>query len=153
MIFSDTPAREYGRVVKFIEETLRELGHDPDGSRESAGEDQTRFRIQRGSAVVFIAVIRQARENILRLVAPILHGAGVTDHAALHRHLLELNLSALYQCAFAIDAAGDVVVTSDRVCRDLDRGEVKSLVDVLAYFADHYDDRLVEQFGGARWSD
>ena len=154
MLFADTPEREYALVVKFVNTTLRDLGYDPDQARlDSPAPEQTRWRIQKGSAAVFITVLHETRQNILRLVAPILHAAGVSEPVRLHRRLLELNLSTLYQCAFALDPSGDVVVTSDRLCVEIDREEVKSMIDVLAFFADRYDDELVEEFGGSRWGE
>ena len=154
MLFHATPEKEFGTVIKLVTQTLTELGYNPATARiETEGDAEARWRIQKGSAVVFISVSRQETQNVLRLVAPIIHPDAVGSPDRLHRRLLELNLSALYQCAFALDAQGDVVVTSDRICRAIDREEVKSLIDVLALFADEYDDALIRDFGGHRWGE
>ncbi len=46
-----------------------------------------------------------------------------------------------------------VIITADRTTRDLDRSEVVEMIERVAAYADKFDDELVEEFGGTRYTD
>ena len=69
------------------------------------------------------------------------------DVARLYRHLLSLNYSSLTGAAFAT-RQNEVVIVAERSTLDLDRSEVKELLEHVQTTADHHDDLLVEEYGG-----
>jgi len=105
------------------------------------------WRVARGSAVAQVMMIEAADFTHLRVEADVMTLDGKVDRPALYAHLLDLN-GSLCGAAFAI--AGDhVLLVTERSTLDLDRSEVRDLIDRLATYADEHDDALVAKFGGA----
>jgi hypothetical protein len=145
-------------ACEMVEKVISDLGLDPEENRLQTEDESVAWGLMRGSAQVFIFV-KPADEDegesfeTLQIVAPVMKvpesGGNVT---ALYQRLLELNAQELTGVAFGLK--GDtVVITTDRSTEDLDRSEVKEMILRVGYFADLYDDALVNQFGGNRFSD
>ncbi len=133
--------------VAMIEDVLRELGHNPDTSRLQSARTEPTWGVTRGSARVAISLINRADYVHLRVVAPILTIDAGVDVPRLHAHLLALNARDIAGAAFAT-AGQEVQLVSERSTIDLDRSEVKDLIDRVSRYADEWDNKLVEEFGG-----
>ncbi|MBW2731049.1 MAG: YbjN domain-containing protein [Deltaproteobacteria bacterium] len=137
-----------------IESVIRELGLDPEQNRLNT--EGPAWGLARGSAEVFIFVNpgnEDERGNHLQCVSPVMKVPETSaNQLALFQHILHLNASELTCAAFALK--GDtVVLTADRSTLDLDASEVRDLVLNIGYYADLYDDSLVNEFGGKRHTD
>jgi hypothetical protein len=70
------------------------------------------------------------------------------DNSALHKHLLTLNASG--PGTFFCLRNDLVILAYAREVEGLDYVELKTTVDDIRYFADYWDDILMEQFGGSK---
>jgi hypothetical protein len=132
-----------------IEDVLIELGHVLEKARAQFPECERAWRISKGSATVEIALLKREDDNWLQVSASVMTPGPRTDTAALWRKLLSLNYERASVACFAL--RGDtVVIIGQRSTRDLDRGEVITLISTVSDDADDYDDRLVKEFGGRR---
>ncbi|MGE0785888.1 MAG: YbjN domain-containing protein [Sandaracinaceae bacterium] len=145
---------EVARAIALVERTITALGVDPAASR-SQRDGHVAYALRRGSARILIAVhapSEELNEGRLRVIAPVVHLAGVTREAELYRHLLEANARELVGAAFAV-SGDEVVVVTERSVRDLDASEVDAMVRTVGRLADRYDDELAAAYGAARSSD
>ena len=144
---------ELGKAKKMIEAVLRGTGVDPDESRVTAVEGGAAWAVARGSAALMIALNpgRTGDPGHVRMISPIVKIYN-DRKLELFERLLELNASELQGTAFGI-AGQEVVLVSERSVRGLDRSEVEEMLAAIGYFADQYDDLLVEEFGGIRVCD
>ena len=141
-------------TVKMIETVLTELGLAPKDNRLAT--KGYAWGIAKGSAEVFIFVNPGSGDdpgNHLRCVSPVMvFPEAPTNQLALFRRLLELNAEELSGAAFGLK--GDtLVITTERSTVDLDASEVQAMILLVGYYADHYDDLLVTEFGGKRHAD
>ncbi|MEZ4409050.1 MAG: YbjN domain-containing protein [Polyangiales bacterium] len=146
---------EVARAVKLVEGVIEGLGLDPSRLRvEVPGEHSHGWSLMRGSAPVAV-FIRAPRENedspLLRVVAPIVK-IDPASEGALHKRLLELNAHGLGPCAFGV-LHDRVVVVAERRTTDLEPAEVGHLIQHVGAVGDHYDDQLIQSFGGTRIGD
>ena len=119
-----------------------------DDSRiEGPEPDLPAWRVQKGSAYVFVYVTPHEEDNVLRVIAPVLQIAPGTDERPLFRHLLELNAGEVAGAAFGV-REDQVVLRAERSTLDLDPSEVTDMIRRVENFADKYDDVLVARFGG-----
>ena len=146
-LFANAQEANIRSCVSMIEDVLASLGHSPDLSRVPGKDTYPAWRVQKGSAHVFILLDGVAGENFLRITAPVIHVDPAADKVGLYQKLLELNRTEVYGAAFALDGSV-VVLTSQRSTTDLDRSEVLDLVKRVEEYADKYDDLLVDEFGG-----
>ncbi len=109
---------------------------------------------QHGSADIYIFLSPgDAGENYIQVVSPVmLPTAESLARPELLRRLLELNATELTGAAFGL-REDEVVLTTDRSTAGLDRVELDEMIRRIAEYADHYDDLLTVEFGGARHSD
>lgn len=143
---------EIERAVGLIEDAIAGLGVEPAKVRVEAPPGNHRaWSLRRGSAGVAV-FIREPRDGDaapwLRLAAPIV----VVDPekaGELYLKLLELNARGLGAVEFGV-LDGRVLVVAERRTVDLEPAEVAWLIERVGVVADHYDDVLVERFGGAR---
>jgi len=127
-----------------VEEVLRELGHKSDRIKDPGALHA--WQIEKGSAVIRVALIHRAEFTHLRVSAIVMTLDAKVDRTALFGHLLDLNLT-LCGAAFAID--GDrVVLVGERSTLDLDRSELSEAIQRITMYADEHDDVLVARFGG-----
>ncbi len=147
-------AAEFDTAKKLVEEVVTRIGLDPDKVRGENRADLVTWSIQRGSAVILVAVAKSDRGDSasLRAISPIMSLPPEAKLLPFFRRLLELNGHGLVNAAFGI--MGDrVVVKSERPTAFLDAAEVEQIILQLSAVADTYDDRLVNEFGGERASD
>ena len=139
-----------GKARKLVESVIKDLDIDPEEcSLEGAGEGAA-WRVARGSAHVMIAInpAGEGKAARLRIISPLIQMDENTS-MALFRRLLELNGTELPGIFFGV--IGDkVVLLAERSVAGLDRAEVAELLSSIGFYADKYDDDLVEQFGGTR---
>jgi hypothetical protein len=150
-LFSDPREANLRSCITMVEEVLQSLGHKPDESRVAGEEPWPAWKVEKGSASVYILMDGRGTENFLRIVAPVMQLDPTVDRAKLNQHLLELNHGEVYGACFALDKARDLVVLlCERSTVDLDRSEVLDLVKRVEEYADKYDDILVDEFGGQK---
>lgn len=147
-LFADGREANIKSTIAMVEDVLLELGHFVNDCRAQPEQDeQHAWQIRRGSASVRIGLGLRDEVPQLRVVSTVLTLDEHVDQAALFRRLLGLNRTALCSAAFALDGAYVQIVT-ERSTIDLDRSEVFDLIRRIELYADEYDDRLVEEFGG-----
>jgi hypothetical protein len=134
-------------MVAMIEDVLVELGHFLEECRVSDPATRRAWRIFRGSAAAHIALLDRADFLHLRILSPVMTLDDSVDRAALFRHLLTLNGSAVRGVAFAL-AGDEVQLVAERSTLDLDRSEVLDMVERVLRHADEHDDALVATYGG-----
>ncbi len=134
---------------KLVDTVILELGLDPaKNRRETTDANRLAWQLRRGSAAVYIFLDARPDSNYLQVVSPVMK----YDEAKafpLFRRLLELNSSALFGLAFGVK--GDTVLLSaERSTMDIDRSEVKWMISNVGRVADHFDDKLIAEFGGVK---
>ena len=72
-LFSDPREANLRSCVIMVEEVLQSLGHPPDRSRVPGREPWPGWKVQKGSASVFILMEGRGAENFLRIIAPVMH--------------------------------------------------------------------------------
>jgi hypothetical protein len=139
-----------GKARKLVESVIKDLGIDPDESALDGAGDGVAWRVARGSAHVMIAInpAGTGKAARLRIVSPLIAMDEETSPALLRR-LLELNGTELPGVAFGV-IGNKVVLVAERSVAGLDRAEVVEMLSVIGFYADKYDDDLVEEFGGTR---
>src|SRR5688572_4632131 len=126
MLFSNKRESNLRSCVQMVEDTITSLGHSVEASRLSK-EGLPAWRVQKGSAHVYIVLSARDEKNYLRVTAPVLHVEAGVDRLKLYQRLLELNETHVSGAAFAL--RGDtVMLTIERVTVDLDPSEVLDLV-------------------------
>ena len=138
-------------TITMIEDVLIELGHFVNECRTEVPGTLRAWRIQKGTATVRISLVDRDDFTHLRAASAVMHLDAAVSRSALYAHLLEQN-AELTGAAFALK--DDVVfVLAERTTLDLDRSEVKDLIDRVQTYADEHDEPLVERFGGALGGD
>ncbi|MCC6746485.1 MAG: YbjN domain-containing protein [Deltaproteobacteria bacterium] len=152
-LFSSSQGSNLRATTKMVEAVISELGLSPEGNRLQTETGEPAWGLMRGSAEVFIFLHQGPsgdEGNHLRVVSPVLTlPADTAAQLRLLRRLLQLNATELSGVAFGLKGE-TVVLTADRTTVDLDPSEVKDIVLRIGYYADHYDDALVTEFGGQR---
>ena len=151
-----TRIEDLDSIRAVVEGVISELGLSAIENRIRTDDGHPAWGLMRGSAQVFI-FIKPDKENepyhSLQIIAPILRiPERGSNLLSLYRHLLSLNVQELSSVAFGIQD-DTVVIIADRSTEDLDQSEIKDLVLRIGFYADLYDDALVTQFGGTRYSD
>ena len=154
--FSSKTEANLRTTRKMVEEVIDSLGLVPEENRLPTDDGSPAWGLLKGSAEVFIFIIAGNGDEeyaSLQVVAPVMRLPESTkNQAALFRRLLEINTEALSGLAFGVK--GDTaVLVSDRSTEDVDASEVRNMILRVGYYADRYDDELVHQFGGRRYSD
>ena len=155
-LFGNKQDANFKATREMVEQVIAELGLSSDENQLQTDDGSLGWGLMRGSAHVYV-FIRPGPEdeesNSIQVVSPLLKlPEGSKTRLALFQHLLQLNTQELTGAAFGIKD-GTVVIISDRTTHDLDRSEVMDMILRAGYFADLYDDALVTQFGGLRYSD
>ncbi len=142
------------KAKKTIEAVLKGLELDPGKSSIEGTGGGFAWQIARGSADVMIALnpSQGGAAPRLRLVSPIVKMRdGVPTKLA--TTLLTLNGTELPGLAFGLIQGDVIVLVAERSVADLDKGEVEELLRLTGFYADKYDDVLVDEFGGTRVCD
>jgi len=156
-LFENEREANLSSTVAMIEDVLVELGHflnecrvdAPSGEASGflAAAEHREWRVVKGSASIRITLIDRDDFLKLRVVAPVMTFDENVDKTALFTRLLSLNTEAVFGAAFALNDT-EAVLVSERSTLDLDRSEVLDLIRRVEDYADYYDDKLVEEFGG-----
>lgn len=142
------------KMRKLVEAVIRSRNIEPDNNTVTAMEGGAAWAISSGSAAVMIALNPGSTPDAfsrLRMVSPIVK-IDIDSNPDLLRRLLELNGTQMPGIAFGL-INDEVVLVSERSVRGLDRSEVEEMLVMVGYYADKYDDLLVEEFGGDRVCD
>lgn len=159
-LFANQRETNLQSTVALVEEVLRDLGHDPQATRQpGTGEpsSDTRdssqatdslhaWRIVKGSAVTLVTLANRTLFTHLRVCSVVMTIDDKVDKNALYAHLLALNAN-LCGAAFAIEG-NKVLMMSERSTLDIDRSEVRETIRRVTTYADDHDDALVGTFGG-----
>jgi hypothetical protein len=139
-----------------VEKVIAELGLSNEDNRLQTEDGSLAWGMMRGSAQVYIFVRPGAEEddyNSIQVVSPVMRiPENDSIRLMLYKHLLTLNTQEITGAGFGIKD-DTVVIIADRSTEDLDHSEVKDMILRVGFFADHYDDALVTQYGGLRYSD
>jgi hypothetical protein len=118
-----------------------ELSKLPSIELDSAGHAE----LQRGSATIGINVLE--RQGVLMIFAPVMD-VPITGREAFYRTLLDMSFVATQDAAFAIDGPREkVVLRALRRLSALDYEEFEDLIVTVGQVADHFDDRLISEYG------
>jgi len=151
----------FERTVKLVETVIQGFGLDANKNRLDTNDGSTAWALMRGSAevLIFLNPAKEANHpNYMRVVAPCWR-LPAENQQAIFRRLLEFNARDLWGTAFGLmspqnnPAVVDAVLVTERTTTDLDRGEIEEILTNIGAAADHFDDKLVQEFGGARLSD
>ncbi len=101
--------------------------------------------LRRGSVTIGINVLE--RQGVLMIFAPVMD-VPITGREAFYRTLLDMSFVATQDAAFAIDGPREkVVLRALRRLSALDYEEFEDLVVTIGQVADHFDDRLIAEYG------
>ena len=141
---------------EMVERVISELNLSPHDNQLQTEDGSPAWGLMRGSAQVFIFIKPGKQDddfNTIQVVSPVMRLPEAPHHqSALFKHLLEINACEITGAAFGLKDE-TIVIIADRSTQDLDRSEVKDMILRIGYFADNYDDDLVNQYGGKRYSD
>lgn len=145
-LFANQRETNLQSTVALVEEVLRELGHDPQATRQTDNDALHAWRIVKGSAVTLVTLANRTLFTHLRVCSVVMTFDDKVDKNALFAHLLDLNAN-LCGAAFAVDG-NKVLMMSERSTLDIDRSEVRETIRRVTTYADDHDDALVGTFGG-----
>jgi hypothetical protein len=134
-------------TVAMVEDVLVELGHYLNECRADYEHALHSWCVVKGSASIRISLVPGGEYAKLRVVSPVITTDARVDVLKLYRTLLSLNCEELSGCAFGT-RQNEVLLIAERSTLDLDRSEVFDLLRRIQEYADYYDDRLVDEFGG-----
>ena len=143
--------KSLSKAKKTVESVLKDLGIRAAENEVESMEGGHAWQVARGSADVMISLVpgNDHTAGRIRVVSPIVKmDGGISQEAAVR--LLELNGTQLPGVAFGLIERDMVVLVGERTVLDLNRLEVQEMLNMVGYYADKYDDLLVEEFGGTR---
>lgn len=133
-----------GQYAGMVEQILLSIGVDPAPARMTV-ETGYGWNFKRGSALIEIYITQAEDVAYFQVLSPILH-LPLTNLLPLYRRLLEFNLQ-ITNAAFGVHQ--DVVyVFSERRLEGMDAQEANTIINMVAQYADEFDDRLIAEFGG-----
>ena len=140
------------RASAAVDAALQSLGVDPAQSvLPMRGDGRVAWSIGKGSVEVYVVLEGEENARMLRVFAPLLT-VPADNLLPLYRRLLELNGEGLSGCFFGL--RGDKVVLGvERAAAGLEKDSIRELILHIAHYADHFDDELVQRFGGQRQAD
>lgn len=131
-----------------VEQILRGIGVDPALARMNV-DSGFGWNFKRGSALIEVYLAQADDITYFQVLSPILH-LPQSQVLPLYRRLLELNLQVT-NAAFGLHT--DLVyVFSERRLDGLDAQEANSIINLVAQYADEFDDKLQAEFGGRLYS-
>jgi hypothetical protein len=146
-LFSNKQEANLRVCIQMVEDAIKHLGHVPDESRIDSADDLPAWKVEKGSAHVYVQLGVDGDRNVLKVTAPVMKLGQAVDEKRLYQRLLELNASIVRGVAFGLRQE-TVVLVAERPTADLDPPEVVDVIKRVEDFADHYDDLLVKEFGG-----
>ena len=133
--------------IKMVEDVIESLGHVPDAARLETGTELPAWRVQKGSAHVYVVFVGREQTTFIKVTASVLNVDATVDRPRLYQHLLELNESHILGAAFALKG-DDVILTVERSTVDLDKSEILAMVSHIEEYVGTYEAKLVAEFGG-----
>lgn len=146
-LFDNERESNLASTVAMVEEVLRGLGHVVDQARVDSPDAERAWDVKKGSAEVAILIVDQDDFWQLRVVSAVMTVDDKVDLPKLYKRVLELNANDVVGAAFAVKGP-HVILVSQRSTRDLDQSEVHDVIHRVQEYADEWDDKLVEEFGG-----
>lgn len=146
-LFANEREANLESTVAMVEDVLIELGHFVNECRRERPGSAQSWTICKGSASIDIDIVEHPKSYRVRVSATVLTINEDVDREALFARLLALNAVEITGAAFALQDP-EVQLLGERPTLDLDRSELRELIDTVRQFADDYDDTLVEEFGG-----
>lgn len=146
-LFANEREANLESTVTMIEAVLIDLGHFVNDCRRIRVGSVHAWTIQKGSASIAIDLMNHTDFWRVRVSAVVMTMDDKLDRLALYERLLTLNAAEVTGAAFALKDE-EVHLVCERSTLDLDRSELDELVSVVRNFADDFDDKLVEEFGG-----
>lgn len=146
-LFANEREANLESTVAMVEDVLIELGHFVNDCRRNREGSTHAWVIRKGSASISIDLIPQEEFWTVKVSAVVMTVDDTVNKLALYERLLHLNAADVTGAAFALEGP-EVLLLRERSTLDLDRSELHSLVSVVRNFADDYDDKLVDEFGG-----
>ena len=146
-LFANEREANLESTVAMMEDVLIELGHFVNECRRERTGSAHSWTIRKGSASIDIDLVEHPKSYRLRASATVMTIDNNVKREALFERLLALNAVEITGAAFALQGA-EVLLLSERSTLDLDRSELRDLVDTVRVFADEYDDKRVDEFGG-----
>jgi len=136
------------QYAELVEQILRGIGVDPALARMNV-DSGFGWNFKRGSALIEVYLAQADDVTYFRVLSPILHLAQ-SNLLPLYRRLLELNLQVT-NAAFGLHT--DLLyVFSERRLDGLDPQEANSIINLVAQYADEFDEKLQAEFGGRLYS-
>ncbi len=127
-----------------VEQILLSIGVDPALARMNV-ESGFGWNFKRGSALIEIYIAQAEDTAYFQVLSPLLH-LPLTNLLPLYRRLLEVNLQ-ITNAAFGVYQ--DIVyIFSERRLEGMDAQEANTIINMVAQYADEFDDRLLSEFGG-----
>ncbi len=127
-----------------VEQILLSIGVDPALARMNV-ESGFGWNFKRGSALIEIYIAQAEDTAYFQVLSPLLH-LPLTNLLPLYRRLLEINLQ-ITNAAFGVYQ--DIVyIFSERRLEGMDAQEANMIINMVAQYADEFDDRLLSEFGG-----
>tara|TARA_R110002096_G_scaffold77896_4_gene183224 strand:+ start:24458 stop:24943 length:486 start_codon:yes stop_codon:yes gene_type:complete len=146
-LFANEREANLESTVAMVEDVLIELGHFVNECRRERPGSAEAWTIRKGSASIEVDLVEYPKGYRLRVSATVMTLGSEVNREALFARLLALNAVEITGAAFALQDP-EVQLLGERTTLDLDRGELRELVDTVRNFADEFDDKLVEEFGG-----
>lgn len=132
------------QYAALVEQILLGIGVDPTLARMNV-EAGFGWNFKRGSALIEIYIAQADDVTYFQVLSPLMHLPAATV-LPLYRRLLEMNLQVT-NAAFGVHT--DIVyVFSERRLDGMDAQEANAIINLIAQYADEYDDRLIGEFGG-----
>lgn len=147
-LFANEREANLESTVAMVEDVLIELGHFVNDCRRTVEGSVHAWVIRKGSASIAIDLKPKDDYWSVRVSAVVMTIDDKVDKIALFERILSLNATEVTGAAFAL-AGSEVLLLSERSTVDLDRSELHALVSVVRTFADDFDDKLVDEFGGS----
>lgn len=127
-----------------VEQILLGIGVDPALARMNV-ESGFGWNFKRGSALIEIYIAQADDVAYFQVLSPIMH-LPPTNLLPLYRRLLETNLQ-ITNAAFGVHQ--DIIyIFSERRLEGMDAQEANTIINMVAQYADEFDDRLIAEFGG-----
>jgi len=146
-LFANEREANLESTVAMVEDVLIDLGHFVNECRRERTGSAEAWTIRKGSASIDIDLVEHPKSYRLRVSATVLTLEKGVNREALFARLLALNAVEITGAAFALQDP-EVQLLGERSTLDLDRSELRELVDTVRNFADEYDDKLFDEFGG-----
>jgi hypothetical protein len=117
-LFSNKQEANLRVCIRMVEDAIAHLGHVADESRIDSADDLPAWKVEKGSAQVYVQLGVDGDQNVLKVTAPVMKLAAAVDEMKLFRYLLELNGSKVTGVAFGLRQEA-VVLVAERPTADL----------------------------------